>query len=130
MDIYITFTIQRINLALWFLCLSTVSVITMASYRWANGHPASLFESVVYSSLHRIIWSICWSYMIVSCHYGHCPLVNGILGWSAFIPLGKLTYHAYLIHLLFIYIHISANRSIIYFSHYNMVRKLNRQNLW
>uniref|UniRef100_T1KMM1 Nose resistant-to-fluoxetine protein N-terminal domain-containing protein n=1 Tax=Tetranychus urticae TaxID=32264 RepID=T1KMM1_TETUR len=111
---------KRINVSLWVLCLSTVTVVTMASYRWTNGHPASLFESVVYSSLHRIIWSICWSYMIVSCHYGHCPLVNNLLGWKAFVPLGKLTYHAYLIHLLFIYMHIASNRTTINFSHYNM----------
>ncbi|XP_074600843.1 nose resistant to fluoxetine protein 6-like [Brevipalpus obovatus] len=111
---------KRKNAISWMICLLILLSITFASYRWTNGDPASIPESTAYATFHRTVWAICWAFIIWSCHSGHSPLVDRILSWKAFIPLSRITYQCYLIHLLFIYIHESSNRTAFAFSHYNM----------
>ncbi|CAG2172614.1 unnamed protein product [Oppiella nova] len=61
--------------------------------------PSDNMLSALYVSIHCILWSICVAYVIYTCETGGAPVLNGILSWKGWLPISKLTYQAYLIHL-------------------------------
>ncbi|GBM82866.1 Nose resistant to fluoxetine protein 6 [Araneus ventricosus] len=52
----------------------------------------------ILNSLHRVAWTLGVAWVVVNCATGQAGVVNYILSWKCFIPLGRLTYCAYLIH--------------------------------
>ncbi|XP_067687081.1 nose resistant to fluoxetine protein 6-like [Haliotis asinina] len=53
---------------------------------------------IAYQTLSRPAWALFVSWVILVCCTGNGGIINSILSWSAWIPLGRLTYGAYLIH--------------------------------
>ncbi|XP_046563524.1 nose resistant to fluoxetine protein 6-like [Haliotis rubra] len=53
---------------------------------------------IAYQTLCRPAWALFVSWVILVCCTGNGGVINSILSWSAWIPLGRLTYGAYLIH--------------------------------
>ncbi|XP_067687082.1 O-acyltransferase like protein-like [Haliotis asinina] len=53
---------------------------------------------IAYQTLSRPAWALSVSWIILVCCTGNGGVINSILSWSAWIPLGRLTYGAYLIH--------------------------------
>ena len=60
----------------------------------------SLAARVAYRGLHRLAWSICLGWVILACTKGAAGPINSILSWSAWIPLARLSYCIYLVHLV------------------------------
>ncbi|CAK9812787.1 Nose resistant to fluoxetine protein 6 [Anthophora quadrimaculata] len=56
--------------------------------------PLSL--SVLYVGLNRTIWTIGISWVVIACYTNHGGVVNKFLSMKVWIPLGRLTYCAYL----------------------------------
>lgn len=109
---------KRIN---WFLalvgwalaslcCLSTLYGV----YDTYQGNPPSTDVSALYNSLSRTVWAagVCW--VIYACSTGYGGFVNTILSWDAFVPLGRLTYMAYLIHPPIIYLCYYSRETLFY----------------
>ena len=48
--------------------------------------------------------------------------INQLLSWSPFIPLGRLTYCAYLIHPMVQVLYFENRVDALYFSNYDLVR--------
>ncbi|KAK6962032.1 nose resistant to fluoxetine protein 6, partial [Biomphalaria glabrata] len=46
------------------------------------------------------LWGLFVAWLVFSCHYGYGGVVNTFLSWNAWIPLSRLTYGAYLFHLM------------------------------
>ncbi|CAG0899050.1 unnamed protein product [Darwinula stevensoni] len=55
---------------------------------------------VIYVAVHRVAWSVGLAWVVFACHIGAGGPVNTLLSWKAFVPLGRLTYSAYLVHVL------------------------------
>ena len=49
--------------------------------------------------------------------------VDSILSWKYFVPLSKLSFSAYLVHMDLMYYHCGILKTHSYFSHFEMVRK-------
>ena len=92
------------NVIIWQLSLiAMVAVIygigdlleedTITSQSWTP------FASVIYNCFHKTGWSLALAWIVFSCHKGYGGIVNSFLSWEAWIPLSKLTYGAYLIHI-------------------------------
>ncbi|XP_067686889.1 O-acyltransferase like protein-like [Haliotis asinina] len=60
--------------------------------------PWDVDTRIVHETLYRPLWGVFVSWVILVCCTGHGGFVNSILSWSAWIPLGRLTYGAYLVH--------------------------------
>ncbi|XP_044019837.1 nose resistant to fluoxetine protein 6-like [Aphidius gifuensis] len=58
----------------------------------------SIFQTAIYVGLYRIIWALIIGWIVVASSTNHGGLVNKLLSMEIFIPLGKLTYCAYLIN--------------------------------
>ena len=99
------------NILLWqmsFLCGFGV-VYGLYDVRVA-GH-ISLFDAMMYQTFHRIAWNGAVAWVIFSCVKGHGGIVNEFLSWSAFAPLSRLTFSAYLIHIQVLYMFVASSLS-------------------
>ncbi|CAH1982994.1 unnamed protein product [Acanthoscelides obtectus] len=56
-------------------------------------------ESALYSALHRSVWALGSIGIIYVASYGHAKFIYRFLSWKPWIPLSKLVYGAYLIHM-------------------------------
>ena len=62
-------------------------------------HVASKFASAAFNGFHRLAWSICVGWVILSCAKGAAGPINSILSWPFWIPLANLSYCIYLVHI-------------------------------
>ena len=93
---------------------------------------------VIYGSLSRMGWAIALSWVVFACVKGYggtivifylqftfyiCSIfftlpgiINSILSWKAFWPLGRVTYCVYLVHMNVFVLYRSQLRQILYYN--------------
>jgi hypothetical protein len=118
-----------------------ISLGTMLiSYIWNQGIEPSRVTSVLYLSLHRNIWCICLAWITYECALGRggnqrtntlsesksnilltVGIVNKLLSSPIFVPLSRLSFGVYLVHLVVIYMKYFSQRSTIYWTHMGFV---------
>lgn len=110
-----------INIACWFLSIGLCTAIIYGPYTDDDSHIMSIKETVVYMSLFRTGWglAICW--FIFACATGNGGWINDVLSWSPFIPLGRMTYCAYLIHPFVIMFYHENRMKETYFTDYDSI---------
>ncbi|KAL1514039.1 hypothetical protein ABEB36_003363 [Hypothenemus hampei] len=64
-------------------------------------HPYNPYESGAYAGFHRALWALGSVGLMYVASYGHGSLISNVLSWSPWVPLSKLQYGAYLIHMQF-----------------------------
>jgi len=82
-----------------FLSLSTLYG-PYKTVRKNNPHPFTRAENIMYGTFARCAWSLALAWVIFACHRGLGGLVDKILSARFWIPLSRLTYCAYLVHLI------------------------------
>ncbi|KAF8372421.1 hypothetical protein PRIPAC_78850 [Pristionchus pacificus] len=91
-----------------------------------KGTAISLYGRAMYSALSRPAWGIGLSTIVILCHYGYggeCALsrpINAFMSWHIWVPLGRLSYCGYLIHIpVSFFLNIFSNYlTIFYVIHY------------
>ncbi|XP_064616085.1 O-acyltransferase like protein-like [Liolophura sinensis] len=89
-------------------------------YGHTHGHPLSVEASAVYNALHRTAWGAGLGWVVFACCTGYGGIVNSFLSWKAFVPLARLTYMVYLIHLIVMYYFNTTSIGPIYASDVTM----------
>ncbi|XP_055380599.1 nose resistant to fluoxetine protein 6-like [Condylostylus longicornis] len=87
----------------WFLSILIIIAIVFGPYHRTLYQPNSettVIEVALYESLSRLFWSIAVSWIIFACHKGYGGIINKILSFGIWQPLGRLTFSIYLNHLL------------------------------
>ncbi|XP_001605149.3 nose resistant to fluoxetine protein 6 [Nasonia vitripennis] len=78
----------------------------------------NLTWEVIFAALSRPLWGLAVCWIIYACHHGYAGPISTFLSWKAFVPLSKLSYCTYLVHLLFPFARFSTARTKSYFSDY------------
>ncbi|XP_046461507.1 nose resistant to fluoxetine protein 6-like [Daphnia pulex] len=71
---------------------------------------------MTYGPLHRTAWAFVITWIIFACSRGYGGIVNRLLSWKGFLPLGRVTYCVYLIHYDFLVAYYSAMRKRFYYT--------------
>ncbi|XP_070389120.1 nose resistant to fluoxetine protein 6-like isoform X2 [Dermacentor albipictus] len=113
---------KSMQLAGW--CVSVTCGLTsvfgkLAWYRSPN--PTSEAVTLLAAFFDRILWSIFVTWMTLACFSGRAGFVGKFLSWKAFVPLSKLSFGVYLIHLPFMQLMLHASRERVLWSHFNLV---------
>ena len=58
----------------------------------------SLAENVSYFMFSHFTWGVGLALIVFTCHNGYASAINSFLSMSFWVPLGQLTYTAYLVH--------------------------------
>ena len=71
----------------------------------------------------RPLWALFLSWLTFACATGRGGLITRFLSWNGFVPLSRLSFGVYLVHLPMYFIEAAVARERIYFSNLNMVRE-------
>ena len=82
----------------------------IAQYSPVSGNIPSLAEVVIYNGFNRLGWSCAVSWVIIACIKTKGGPVNEFLAWNGFIPLARISYVMYLIHMTILSWHNSVLR--------------------
>eukprot|EP00040_Diaphanoeca_grandis_P032699 m.198847 g.198847 ORF g.198847 m.198847 type:complete len:870 (+) comp32710_c0_seq1:294-2903(+) len=62
--------------------------------------PTPMWADALYNGFARGVWAMMLSVLTYLCHYGYGSFIGSFLGSGAWLPLARLTFGAYLIHLM------------------------------
>ncbi|XP_045192779.2 nose resistant to fluoxetine protein 6-like [Mercenaria mercenaria] len=110
-----------INLGCWVLCVLMTTAVIYGPYTKDDGHIMSTDDSTAYYTLFRTVWGIAVCWVIFACATGNGGWINDILSWSPYVPLGRLTYCAYLLHPLVMMMFYENRMQPVYFTDYDTV---------
>ncbi|GFO30227.1 nose resistant to fluoxetine protein 6-like [Plakobranchus ocellatus] len=104
----------------WILAIGIMFTVTLITYDEnkdltsdPSGWPVA--GKTVYEMLSRPMWAVMLGWIVIACATGYGGFINSILSWEGFLPLSRLTYCAYLIHLTIIgYEFIGAESTYLY----------------
>lgn len=82
------------------MCAGLGVAVILPIRQWTLGNPISLGFSAIFSSLSRIGWAGMLTWIVISCQSGYGGPINTFMSWSGWLPLGRLSYCAYLLHLM------------------------------
>ncbi|XP_077989807.1 nose resistant to fluoxetine protein 6-like [Glandiceps talaboti] len=108
-----------LNAFLWLIAF-VVGIYVVYSNTWL-GEGIPLIYGLVYELLHRTLFSVCIAWVIYSCATGNAGLINTFLSWRVWLPLVKVNYVAYLVHLTIIQIYTRSSRYMLYYSTTHMI---------
>ncbi|KAF2891101.1 hypothetical protein ILUMI_14284 [Ignelater luminosus] len=97
------------------------ATVVTGSIFYDRYHEYNAIESGAYAGLHRVAWSIGTVGLLFSASYGHATVLKSVLSWSPWIPLGKLVYGAYLIHMTFQLRSVAMSTTPQYFTYFDVV---------
>ena len=74
-----------------------------------------------YQGFSRVLWALGLSYMIYACETSNGGIVNRVLTWKIWLPLSRLTYSAYLIHLTVIFYFNTTQQHLFHWQNSTLV---------
>lgn len=98
-----------------------LAIVIFLPHHSFQGEPTSLLFSCLYLSLHRIVWSLAFGWIVYACSTGQGGFINSILSYEAFTALSSLSYLAYLIHPILMLYHTGMVRERVQLSHYQLL---------
>lgn len=109
------------NLGMWIFSIFLTSITVFGLYPDALGeNPLSRETRIIYQSFSKIAWSFAIGYMVYSCIMSSGGLVNKILSWPIWIPLSRINYSAFLIHIIVIMVFNSNQEHLLHVQDLNM----------
>lgn len=93
-----------VNLVGWFISLFTLGLMLFGLYPdyHTPENPLNLTEHILYQATSRTIWGVALAFIVFSCAMDKGGMINDMLSWPVWVPLSKLNFCAYLIHVEFI----------------------------
>lgn len=109
----------------WVLTIGTLLCVTFGQYplHQENFKDNPLIADALYDSLKRISWCLSLAWIILACHLSHGGIVKRFLSLKFWLPISKLSFCIYLIHLPIQTIYLSSIRAPQFFSNFRAVYK-------
>ena len=104
--------------SLWFLAAGIFMSCVYGLYGTWHQHPSTAAGNVAYIMLSRLAWGVGLACVTYACHSGYGGWVNRFLSLGFWVPLGRLTFAAYLVHPIILGVLISGYSPTI---HYNVL---------
>ncbi|XP_013412631.1 nose resistant to fluoxetine protein 6 isoform X2 [Lingula anatina] len=98
----------------WMVATATALALVYGLYDVYQGHPLSNDVGAFYNAVSRTAWGACVGWVIYACCTGYGGFVNTLMSWKAFVPLSRLTYCAYLIHPIIMYVVYVGRETLIH----------------
>ncbi|XP_054710298.1 uncharacterized protein LOC129219995 [Uloborus diversus] len=112
---------KKIQVLCWALAFTSSFSIIYGSVDWNRGRKPTVAETVFYASLSKSAWALSVAWVIFACATGYGGHVNRFLSWEGFVPLGRLSFMAYLVHPAVILIYISCLQTMQQASHFYLI---------
>ncbi|GFY57758.1 o-acyltransferase like protein [Trichonephila inaurata madagascariensis] len=104
----------------WCGAIACNLAVLYGAFEWNRGNLPTRVVDVVYAMFHRTAWAFGIAWLIFICITGRGGLINRFLSWDFFIPLGRLSYSAYILHFPVLWVRNGIRRERLYFHHYDI----------
>ncbi|GFU45828.1 nose resistant to fluoxetine protein 6 [Nephila pilipes] len=111
----------RVNLIGWLLAFLSALTVLYGVYDWNQGNVPGIVVSTLYTCTNKFVWSLALAWVTFACVTGNGGIATTVLSWEAFVPFGRLTYMAYLVHPIIQLIYIGSTRTLIVANHRTLV---------
>ncbi|KAH7983040.1 hypothetical protein HPB52_008836 [Rhipicephalus sanguineus] len=98
---------------LWCLSLVLVCAVMFITVPWNQGMLPEDVTNSIYGGFHRIAWAIGFCWPTYACATGRGGWLNKMFSWKFFIPLSRLTFCIYLVHVLIYIVRMIRLRTYI-----------------
>ncbi|KAK0411265.1 hypothetical protein QR680_005568 [Steinernema hermaphroditum] len=89
-----------VNIFCWICAAGLMLAAVLVLYTWTNGTEWTLAQRAAYSALSKPAWGLGLCWIVYACFYGYGGPINSFMSWEIWVPLGRLSYSAYLIHMM------------------------------
>ncbi|XP_077994445.1 nose resistant to fluoxetine protein 6-like [Glandiceps talaboti] len=110
-----------INLVFWAAAWAIALAVLYGLYGTLHNHPLSTPVDVMYMTLCRVAWGVALGWLTFACLTGNGGPINAILSWKAWIPISRLTYCAYLTHIMVLQAYAMNQDRLLHLSDLNEV---------
>ncbi|XP_022673084.1 O-acyltransferase like protein-like [Varroa jacobsoni] len=102
---------------MWLMILAATGVTVNATFGWNKGSSSpSPIASAFYDALHRVVFALVTSLLIMMCHAGKGGVFNMLLSWPGFISVGRIWLLIYLINPFVIFYNNGTLRAPQYYT--------------
>ncbi|GFT13903.1 nose resistant to fluoxetine protein 6 [Nephila pilipes] len=112
---------KKILVVGWILAALSSASVVFATGFWYRVHRPSAFETLLYAAFYKVAFTGGVAWMTFCCITGHGGIINKILSWKVWRPMGKLTFLIYLIHPILQVSYIANFRTIQEFTHIQLI---------
>ncbi|XP_033640909.1 O-acyltransferase like protein-like [Asterias rubens] len=106
---------KRVNALLWLTAFGIGFSVVFGPWREDNDLPQSL--AVIYIATSRFAFAIAVALVAFACVVGYGGPINALLSWRVWAPLGRLTFAAYLLHPIIIFVVYLTKNSLYHFTY-------------
>lgn len=112
---------KDMQLACWCISVSCGLISVFAKMAWYRSpNPVSEPVTLIVAFSDRILWSVFIAWVTLACSSGRGGFIGRFFSWNAFVPLSKLSFGVYLIHLPFMHLMLHASKERVYWSMFNV----------
>ncbi|CAI5447623.1 unnamed protein product [Caenorhabditis angaria] len=101
---------------MWMLAKILAIGAIFSIYSYNKGEKWTSMERATYYAFSRIAWSFSLSWLIFAINRGHSGLIGRFMGLKFWTPLGKLTFCAYLCHMMILGAYFNWDRAPPHFN--------------
>ncbi|KAI6183960.1 hypothetical protein M3Y97_00544800 [Aphelenchoides bicaudatus] len=118
--------IFKFNTVKWIVCWLLSIALGLYSifglFHYTKTGDISLWYSLTYTAIGRLSFALFLSWVVFACEIDSNGKINAIIGHRMFVPLGKITFCAYLIHPILLQSYYLSRPSAFHFTHsYQMI---------
>lgn len=104
----------------WLACAAAGAYVNLVTVAWKDGrYPSPLWASA-YAGLHRVLWAVCLGWVVYACAIGRGGIINTILSWKPLVPLSRISFTIYVVHIYVIYLKLWTIRERINPDHFHV----------
>ncbi|XP_065347031.1 nose resistant to fluoxetine protein 6-like [Cloeon dipterum] len=106
----------------WFLSIGlNATVVFLIFIPYSVDYVYNPLDAAFYGSLHRLAWALTLSWIVWACVNGYGGVADRILSWKYFVPMSKMTFSSYLVHLPVIYVFMALRQTPTHVSHFEIL---------
>ncbi|XP_070389970.1 nose resistant to fluoxetine protein 6-like isoform X2 [Dermacentor albipictus] len=113
---------KRFQQVCWYGSVACCLLCVFVKFAWYRSpNPVSTGVALLASFLDRILWTLFLVWITLACSTGRGWALSKLLSWNAYVPLSKLSFGVYLIHVPFLQLLFHASRERTFWSVFNQL---------
>jgi peptidoglycan/LPS O-acetylase OafA/YrhL len=113
---------------MWIASIGTIIAILVGLYPLQSvDNPASQVSHALFFALQRNTWGVAIAWIIFSCEMGYGGWIKNFLELSIWKPFGRMSLSFYLVHTLYIAVHVAKSRAPIFYNDIELVIQFQRK---
>uniref|UniRef100_A0A665WUI3 O-acyltransferase like n=1 Tax=Echeneis naucrates TaxID=173247 RepID=A0A665WUI3_ECHNA len=95
----------------WFCCLSLMALVIGLAFPLQDTPSYPSVPHALYQGLHRSLWALTLTWIILACEDGYGGFINRFLSWDLWVPLSNISFACYMIHPIFIILYMGLQET-------------------